>query len=142
MHTRTIKHAYEIRLDKSKCIGCLLCVKACPVHALEARLKQPYPSPYPAYEEKCVGCRNCVDVCPTKAIKVHPCEPEEFVRGLWTFDVIDDIYECARSGKCLVQGCGSNRRLPNFDDLLLIPAQLALSPLDKYRENDLILSAQ
>ncbi len=134
MHVRTVKYAYEIRIDRYKCIGCLLCVKSCPVDALEARLKQPYPSPYPAYEERCVGCRNCQDVCPTKAIKVLPAEPEEFVRGPWTFDVIDDIRERANSGQCLIQGCGSNRRLPNFDDLLIIPAQLALSPLDKYRE--------
>ncbi len=134
MYVRTVKHAYEIRIDRYKCIGCLLCVKSCPVDALEARLKQPYPSPYPAHEEKCVGCRNCEEVCPTKAIKVLPAEPEEFVKGPWTFDVIDDIRERANSGKILMQGCGSNRRLPNFDDLLIVPAQLATPPLDKYRE--------
>lgn len=135
MYVRTAKGAYEIKIDRYKCIGCLLCVQSCPVNALDARLKQPYPSPYPAYEEKCVGCRNCQDVCPTKAIKVLPAEPEEFVKGPWTFDVIDDIRERANTGKSLVQGCGSNRRLPNFDDLLVVPAQLLFSPLDKYRES-------
>ena len=135
MYVRTAKGAYEIKIDHYKCIGCLLCVQSCPVNALDTRLKQPYPSPYPAYEEKCVGCRNCQDVCPTKAIKVLPAEPEEFVKGPWTFDVIDDIRERANTGKGPVQGCGSNRRLPNFDGLLVVPAQLLFSPLDKYRES-------
>lgn len=134
MNVRTIKYAYEIAIDRYNCMGCLLCVKSCPVKALEARLKQPFPFPYPAHEEQCVGCRNCQDVCPTKAIKVRQTEPEEFVRGTWTFDVVDDIRVRASTGKALVQGGGSNRRLPNFDDLLVIPAQLLYSPLDKYRE--------
>lgn len=134
MQVRTVKYAYEISIDRYKCMGCLLCVKSCPVDALEARLKQPYPSPYAAHEEKCVGCRNCQKLCPTKAIKVRPAEPEEFMKGTWTFDVIDDVHERANTGKALVQGGGSNRRLPNFDDLLVIPAQLLYAPLDKYRE--------
>ena len=135
MYVRSVKGAFDVQIDRYKCIGCLLCVRACPVNALEGRLKQPYPSPYAAFEEKCVGCRNCQDVCPTKAVKVLPAEPEEFIKGPWTFDAIDDIRERAKTGKSLVQGCGSNRRLPTFDDLIVIPAQLTASPLDKYRES-------
>lgn len=135
MYVRTAKGAFEVQIDRYKCIGCLLCVKACPVNALDERLKQPYPSPYAAQQEKCVGCRNCQEVCPTKAVKVLPAEPEEFIKGPWTFDAVDDIRERAETGKSLVQGCGSNRRLPTFDDLLIVPAQLTVSPLDKYRES-------
>jgi glutamate synthase domain-containing protein 2 len=134
MVVRKIKYAYEVDIDKNKCIGCLLCVQSCPVDVLESRLKSPFPSPYPAHEEDCVGCRNCQEVCPTNAIKIRPTEPEESIRGTWTFDTIDDINERARTGKSPVIGGGSNRRLPNFDDLLVIPAQILCSPVDKYRE--------
>ena len=134
MRVRTNKWSYEVDFHYDKCIGCLRCVKTCPVDALEARIKGPYPTPYPAHEERCVGCRQCQEICPTGAVLVRPAEPEEFTRGIWTFDTIDDIRERAKSGKALIRGSGTNRRVPTLDELLILPAQLTFSPRDVYRE--------
>ncbi|KON31104.1 glutamate synthase [miscellaneous Crenarchaeota group-15 archaeon DG-45] len=134
MRVRSLKRAYEVHYNYDRCIGCLRCVKICPVDALEARLKGPYSTPYPYHEERCTGCRECQDICPTNAIQIRPTEPEEFIRGIWTFDTIDDIRERASTGKALVSGTGTHRRFPTLDDLLIVPAQLSFTPRDVYRE--------
>jgi glutamate synthase domain-containing protein 2 len=134
MRVRSNKYAYAVLHDHDKCIGCLRCVKICPTGALEARIKGPYPTPYAAHEEKCVGCRQCQEICPTHAIRIRPTEPEEFIRGIWTFDAIDDIRERALTGKYLVKGTGAHRRFPTLDDLFILPGQLSVSPRDSYRE--------
>ena len=137
MRVRSNKYAYEVDYNYDRCIRCLRCVKICPVDALEAVIKGPRPidrSPYPSHEERCIGCRQCQEICPTQAVLIRPAEPEEFIRGIWTFDIIDDIRERARTGKALVKGTGAHRRIPTFDDLLILPAQLKFSPRDSYRE--------
>ncbi len=37
-------------------------------------------------------------------------------------------------GSYKVRGCGAVRRIPTFDDLVIIPAQVSRPPIDKYRE--------
>lgn len=62
-----------VRINKTYCKGCELCVKACPMQILEmsteinlkgyfvAQLKEP---------TKCIGCRICAITCPDVAIEV------------------------------------------------------------------------
>lgn len=49
---------------KVACIGCMMCVKKCPVDAITVTnflAKIDY--------TKCINCKQCISVCPTKAIK-------------------------------------------------------------------------
>ncbi|MCE5257094.1 MAG: 4Fe-4S binding protein [Spirochaetaceae bacterium] len=61
-------------IDRERCKGCLLCVRACPMKVLAAD-KSPnswgyYPSSV-AEPEKCIACGNCYQVCPDVAITVY-----------------------------------------------------------------------
>ncbi len=63
-----------IKIDKSYCKGCELCVFACPMQIIsmskEINLKGFYCAQ--VHEPtKCIGCRICAIICPDVAIEVH-----------------------------------------------------------------------
>lgn len=49
---------------ENSCIGCGLCVKKCPIHAIEMKDKRPQ-----WIKEKCVMCLGCLHRCPKFAIQ-------------------------------------------------------------------------
>ncbi len=55
------------QVDKSKCIGCKLCVPVCPTKAISMKDGKAVIDP-----EKCIGCELCVKKCPVNAIKKAP----------------------------------------------------------------------
>ena len=55
------------RIDETKCIGCSLCARKCPVHAISGQLKKPYVID----SEKCVRCGQCVKACRQGAVIVE-----------------------------------------------------------------------
>lgn len=61
-------------IDRERCKGCLLCVRACPVKVLGVDDTPNswgyYPSRVVA-ESKCIACGNCYTVCPDVAITVY-----------------------------------------------------------------------
>ncbi|MBI4814111.1 MAG: alpha-hydroxy-acid oxidizing protein, partial [Methanobacterium sp.] len=40
----------------------------------------------------------------------------------------------SKAGKYVLRGFGTERKLPNFDDIIILPAQASIAPVDKYRE--------
>lgn len=57
-------------IDEDLCIGCVLCIKACPVDAILGATKLMHT----VIESECTGCDLCVPVCPVDCIEMRPIE--------------------------------------------------------------------
>jgi methylamine---glutamate N-methyltransferase subunit C len=53
---------------------------------------------------------------------------------LWNQETLAAIAAKAATGRYPVRSMGSRRRLPHFDDLVILPAQTSRPPIDNYRE--------
>jgi len=53
------------KIHADRCKGCSKCAKACPVNAIEGKLKEPFRID----EEKCIKCGACIESCPFSAIE-------------------------------------------------------------------------
>ncbi|MBY0411534.1 MAG: RnfABCDGE type electron transport complex subunit B, partial [Burkholderiaceae bacterium] len=54
-------------IDETWCIGCTLCIKACPTDAIVGSNKQMHT----VIEAYCTGCELCVPVCPVDCIELE-----------------------------------------------------------------------
>jgi electron transport complex protein RnfB len=54
------------RIDEDWCIGCTLCIKACPVDCIVGASKQMHT----VIESLCTGCDLCLPVCPVDCIEM------------------------------------------------------------------------
>lgn len=54
---------------------------------------------------------------------------------IWTPEIIDEIQEKAHLGRYRIRGMGRSKRVPNFDELIFVPAGLTRIPLEGYREH-------
>jgi len=64
----------NITIDREKCKGCMLCIRACPVDVLVADTEINSSGVHPAKAvnvEKCIACGNCYEVCPDICIEVY-----------------------------------------------------------------------
>ncbi|MGD8282785.1 MAG: FMN-binding glutamate synthase family protein [Desulfobacterales bacterium] len=66
----------------------------------------------------------------TKKVKV-----KDVQRGVWNAETIAEVKYKAELGKHRIRGCGSTKRYPSFDDLLVLPSQLSRLSIDTYRED-------
>jgi Na+-translocating ferredoxin:NAD+ oxidoreductase subunit B len=58
-------------IDESLCIGCTLCLQACPVDAIAGAAKQMHT----IIALECTGCELCVSPCPVDCIAMNPLPP-------------------------------------------------------------------
>ena len=57
-------------IDESACIGCALCIEACPVDAIVGAAKQMHT----VISTECTGCVLCIAPCPVDCISMIPLE--------------------------------------------------------------------
>jgi len=55
-------------IDEQECIGCTLCIQACPVDAILGAAKQMHT----VIEGECTGCELCLPPCPVECIHMIP----------------------------------------------------------------------
>ncbi len=55
-------------IDEQRCIGCTLCIQACPVDAIVGAAKHMHT----VIAEECTGCNLCVPPCPVDCIDMVP----------------------------------------------------------------------
>jgi Fe-S-cluster-containing hydrogenase component 2 len=106
-------------------------------------------------EGLCVFCGTCEIVCPTNAIKIVDDHAEidksrcimcgsctaacpvlipTGAGSIWDPRTIADIRYTSKEGKYVLRGFGTERKLPSLDDIIILPGQASVSPVDKYRE--------
>ena len=54
------------KVIRKKCVGCKLCVKHCPVEAIEMTDDKAVID-----KDKCIGCGECITICPKRAIQIQ-----------------------------------------------------------------------
>jgi len=66
------KPALLALIDESRCIGCTLCIQACPVDAIVGAAK----FMHTVIAEECTGCELCLPPCPVDCIDlIEPPQP-------------------------------------------------------------------
>ena len=56
------------RIDESRCIGCVACIRVCPVDAIVGARQRMHT----VIESECTGCELCVTACPVDCIQLVP----------------------------------------------------------------------
>jgi electron transport complex protein RnfB len=69
-------------IDEKTCIGCTLCIQACPVDAILGAAKQMHT----ILAAECTGCELCVAPCPVDCISMVPLK-EDLTNWKWRYPV-------------------------------------------------------
>ncbi|MBK1717576.1 electron transport complex subunit RsxB [Thiocystis violacea] len=67
-------------IDPTLCIGCTLCLQACPVDAIIGAAKQLHG----VLIDECTGCELCLPPCPVQCIRMRPLT-EDIPRWRWPY---------------------------------------------------------
>jgi electron transport complex protein RnfB len=70
-------------IDENLCIGCTLCLQACPVDAILGAAKQMHT----IIASECTGCELCVSPCPVDCIAMVPIA-EDLNSWKWKYPVV------------------------------------------------------
>jgi len=68
------------RIDEAACIGCALCLKACPADAIVGAATRMHT----VVDELCTGCELCLPVCPVDCIALVPASGARTGWDAWT----------------------------------------------------------
>ena len=69
-------------IDENLCIGCTLCIQACPVDAILGAAKHMHT----VIAQECTGCELCIPPCPVDCIRMEPIQ-ENIANWKWKYPV-------------------------------------------------------
>ncbi|WP_414468519.1 glutamate synthase-related protein [Methanobacterium sp. ACI-7] len=103
------------------CVFCGTCEIVCPTDAIEI-----VDNHAEIDKSRCIMCGSCFAACPVLI--------PSGAGSIWDPRTIADIRYTSKAGKYVLRGFGTERQLPGFDDIVILPAQASIAPVDKYRE--------
>lgn len=86
-------------VDENWCIGCTLCIKACPVDAIIGVNR----AMHTVIEDICTGCELCVPVCPVDCIEIEVATPGQTGWAAWSQTQADAALERYQKQKLRVR---------------------------------------
>jgi len=75
-----------VYIDEQTCIGCTLCIQACPCDAIVGAAKQMHT----VITEECTGCDLCIPPCPVDCIHIIEVKPN---LETWQWDKPEELSE-------------------------------------------------
>jgi electron transport complex protein RnfB len=72
-------------IDEAWCIGCTLCIKACPVDCIVGTSKRMHT----VIEDWCTGCELCLPACPVDCIAMEPIPSQATGWAAWSVEQAD-----------------------------------------------------
>lgn len=97
------------------CVFCGTCEIVCPTNAIKI-----VDSHAEIDKSKCIMCGSCTAACPVLI--------PTGAGSIWDPRTIAGIRYTSKAGKYVLRGFGTERRLPNFDEIIIIPGQATVSP--------------
>ncbi len=87
----------RVVIDEAACIGCTLCIQACPVDAIVGASKLMHT----IIESECTGCKLCLPPCPVDCIDVIEADPDEHRLEPGPANISADAMACIHCGDCI-----------------------------------------
>jgi electron transport complex protein RnfB len=96
-------------IDEAWCIGCTLCIKACPTDAILGANKLMHT----VIEPWCTGCELCIPVCPVDCIQLENITGEKTGWAAWSAEQADTAREryTARQQRLVLEEAAHQRKL-------------------------------
>lgn len=104
-------------IDEHWCIGCTLCIKACPTDAIVGANKRMH-TVLPQY---CTGCDLCLPVCPVDCIQMHTVSEERTGWAAWSPEQAQQArqrYDARQSRLAREEAATQARNLAKAEDKL------------------------
>ena len=110
-------------IDEQWCIGCTLCISACPTDAILGASKQMHT----VIEDACTGCELCLPVCPVDCIHLENVTLGKSGWNAWTLDQANQAKKRYERKKLrLSKEQGENHQDKNIVELKQSAVQAAL----------------
>jgi electron transport complex protein RnfB len=103
-------------IDEAWCIGCTLCISACPTDAILGSNKVMHT----VIESACTGCDLCLPVCPVDCIEMVPISNERTGWSAWSAELAQQArqrYE-AKQSRGLAQPALEEKPMPSKQEMI------------------------
>ena len=126
-----VSHGHELPralavIDEAWCIGCTLCIKACPVDCILGTNKRMHT----VLSAQCTGCELCVPVCPVDCIDMVPVTAPLTGWQAWSAALADEARTRYAFHQFRVQ-----REAHEHDERLAAKAQTKLADLASHSQH-------